>query len=198
MAAAALTTVAGCSAGHSHDGSDKDGIDQPGVEDTSATPTRHVAEPKAQHKDYTKSTDIAQKELPVTPQDAVTTAKEQGATGKLYQIGTEYDPLNRTWVYDVQTKSKKGGFRAQIDAVTREPIESGPNSTASKKPVSPKSPLPYEKAVKIATGKADGRVISWNLQQKGESAKYQFEIQHAGDVTTVNVDVKSREATTEN
>ncbi|MCQ9384260.1 PepSY domain-containing protein [Brevibacterium moorei] len=194
LSAGSLGALAACSpAGDQNGPGQEAGASDQAAQASAPAEKPKAAAPKAQHKDFGKSTNIADKPVPVDPEQAVAAAREYSGGGELQEMKLSYDRLYRTWAYQVRTVNGRLQSQAVIDAISAKALDHGSQQLGKKEKVGTvddSKTVSYDKALHAATSQTDGSLIRWDLSTE-DSPTYTFELDQDGAVHSVAVDAHS-------
>ncbi|TSI18760.1 PepSY domain-containing protein [Brevibacterium aurantiacum] len=170
---------------------DDDASSDDGAEDT-----------KSQGSTTTSSSGLAadadlSKESPsVAPKDAIATAKKEAKDGTVHGVELDFDERDKAWQYEVKVIDGSTDFDVEIDAETGEVVDTEKDSSDDKeKAIDLTDPMTFDEALKLARGKASGRLDGWKLESDDNRIEYQFDFDDKSEEIEVSVDVESKEVT---
>ncbi|WP_336645349.1 PepSY domain-containing protein [Microbacterium sp. USHLN186] len=165
--------------------------------DTGA-PTTGTAEPSSPTSSATTGNgaeiDLRETQLPISAQDAVKTAMDAVGAGFMHSIELDYDERDAAWEWEVKILDGSTDHEIEIDANSGEIVSQKKDTTDDQEQeISLTSPMSYDKALELATGKVDGPLRGWKLEWDDGRREYQFDLMQGTDEVEVTVDADSGE-----
>ncbi len=195
--ALAASVLAGCSdekpapAPSSSSAAGQPSQGSPTPRSTDGSPT--AGNPGANGNAPAESADLATEPVPVSPEDAINTARAESGDAGVTSIDLEFERRHDTWVYSVELQDQAKDYEIDIDAVNGSVLAS--ESERVDEPevtVSPTDPLPYADALKLAQDQGQGRLTGWSLGEDDGAIEYTFEFGDEPDDIEVVVDAKTK------
>lgn len=146
--------------------------------------------------EYGPDIDLRSETLPVSAEDAVSTAEETAGQGTLHAVELDYDEDAGAWQWDIKILVDRTDHKVVIDAVSGEVVADEQERTDDQEQtVDLDDPMSYDEASEIAIEKLDGPMRSWKLEYDEGMVQYQFDIGAGDDPQEVTIDAESGRAT---
>src|SRR5690625_1223810 len=198
-----MLALAGCSGGDepeqpatsASDASDSGDTADSGTSGSAGSGTEETS--GAQDGTTPPDADLADTELPVSAQDALSTsADEVGSDGIVHAIELDYSDSAGTWVWSVKTLVDGTDHEVEIDADSGEVLDHEQESTDDQEQaVDLDAPMTFQDALAKAQDEVDGPVSGWKLEWDDGMTAYQFDIGSGSEETEVTVNVDTGEVT---
>lgn len=188
--------LAGCSNGDSDEGQGSETEEQ----SAETASTQNESDDDDQSDDgesgLPADADLSKESPSVAPEDAIATAEKEAKDGTVHGIELDFDERDKAWQYEVKIISGTTDFDVEIDAESGDVVDVEKDTTDDKeKAVDLKDPMTYDEALKLAQGKASGRLDGWKLESDDDRVEYQFDFDDNGEEIEVSVDVESKNVT---
>jgi len=141
--------------------------------------------------------DLADTQLPVSAQDALSTsADEVGSDGIVHAIELDYSDSAGAWVWSVKTLVDGTDHEVEIDADSGEVLDHEQESTDDQEQaVDLDAPMTFQDALTKAQDEVDGPVSGWKLEWDDGMTAYQLDIGSGSEEREVTVNVDTGEVT---
>lgn len=140
--------------------------------------------------------DLRTSPVPVSPEDAISTATPEAGDGTLHAVELDYSDKDEKWEYDVKILADGVDHKVVVDAASGAVLRHEQDSTTDQeKAIDLSSPMTYDQGLDKALATRDGQLRGWKLEYDDGRIAYQFDIAQGSDEKEVTVDVSTGQTT---